>query len=249
MRHCIRLAALVWSFGAVWRLQAQSDDGPSNEYRLTLYPYHKISGDLTGFGEFGYGYNPDDHYQRFIADWPGLTYKFNHWVQLWGGLRTTYTDNQDSPSTLELEPFIGPKLFVPNSWKWNIYNYTRFEYFDTLTPDTGQWSGTTRIRSRFGVEFPLATCARAWKPKSWYGLADVEPIYQFDNDQFNQLTVRGGVGYVVSDRIRVEFIYYAQFTRSNGSPLEYDKNIFRLNLKIGLSQGILGRIFERNDSN
>jgi len=103
-----------------------------------------------------------------------------------------------------------------------------------------EWDGR-----RFGVEFPLASRAKAWQPKSWYVLADVEPIYRFDKDRVDPLRVGGGIGYIVSSRLRVEFIYHALFTGPSGSSgLEYTDNVLRLNVKIDLGKGILHRIFE-----
>jgi len=108
---------------------------------------------------------------------------------------------------------------------------------------TGDWNASHRIRSRFGVEIPLSSGDRAWQPKTWYALADVEPYYRFDRHAVDPLRVRGGIGYVINDRIRTEFIYHAEFTRPAGSSgLEFTDNILRLNIKIGLTMGIIGRL-------
>ena len=77
---------------------------------------------------------------------------------------STYTDNEDSANQLELRPFTGVKLFVPNNIKWNIYNFTRYEYRALQDQDTYDWNNYSRIRSRFGVEFPLTS--RAKRPGS-----------------------------------------------------------------------------------
>jgi hypothetical protein len=218
------------------------DDDVANEYRLTLDLKHPIKGDLTGFGVFEYRNNPENDYQAYEVAWPGLTYSVKHWLQLSGGLLTRYTDNGQSADKLELRPFAGVKLFVPNEIRWNIYNYTRYEFRDTLDLDTHAWTGYSRIRSQFGVEFPFTSREHAWQPKTWYGLATVEPIYRFDHNTIDPLYVRGGLGYVLSDRVRLEFVYYAQFARSSGGSLEYADNIFQLNIKIGLAEGLLRRL-------
>jgi hypothetical protein len=223
-------------------LSVRADDDIGNEYRLTLSLEHPIKGDLTGFGQFEYRDNPEKDYRAYEVLWPGLTYSLKHWLQLSGGLLTRYTDNEQSADKLELRPFAGVKLFVPNDIKWSIYNYTRYEFRDTLDLDTHDWTGYSRIRSRFGVEFPLTSQERAWQPKTWYALADVEPIYRFDYNTIDPVYVRGGIGYVLSDRVRLEFVYYAQFTRPNGGSLDYVDNIFQLNIKIGLAEGLLRRL-------
>ena len=222
--------------------RAQTDEHIGNEYRVTLFPYHRINDQLTGFGYLGYVNNPDKEYQTGYLGY-GASYSFNKSVQLWGGLIGTYTDNQNSADKLELRPFIGPKFFLPNDWNWNIYNFTRYEYRSIQDRDTHDWTGIHRLRTRFGVEFPLASGEKAWQPKTWYALADAEPFYRFDRGTIDPFRVRGGIAYIVSSRVRVEFIYHAQFTRPAGSSgLEYTDNIFRRNIKIGLNKGIIGRL-------
>lgn len=224
-----------------------ADDDLSNEFRFTLSPHHTIQGDFTGSGELGYYWNPEADYETYTLMW-GLTYGPARWVQLTAGLRGLYTDNEASADKFEVRPFAGVKLFLPNELNWHIYNNTRFEYRDTENLDTDDWSGYGRIRSRFGVEFPLASRGHPWGPKTWYGLADVEPYYRFDKSTIDPVLVRGGVGYVVNDRMHIELIYHAQFSRpADGGSLEHTENIFRLNLKIGLREGLLRRL--QNPSN
>ena len=228
---------------------ATPDEPNGNQYRLTLSPHHEIKGDLTGFGQFEYRNNPEQDYQAYQVLWPGLTYSFNHWLQLSGGWLTRYTDNEQSADTLELRPFAGVELSAPNKIKWNIYNYTRYEFRDTENLDTHDWTSYSRIRTRFGVEFPLTARAKAWQPKTWYGLADAEPFYRFDKHTIDPFRVRGGIAYIVSSRVRMEFIYHAQFTRPAGSSgLEFTDNIFRLNIKIALNKGIIQRVFDGGDA-
>ena len=245
-----RLNCLIAAFACALALgivctppaQAQNDEPIGNEYRLTLFPYHRITDELTGFGYLGYVNNPEKEYQTYYLGW-GASYSLNHSVQLWGGLIGMYTANQNSAEKLELRPFAGVKLFVSNDLKWNLYNFTRYEYRAIEDRDTHEWSDIHRLRSRFGVEAPLTARERAWQPKTLYALADVEPYYRFDRHRIDPFRVRGGLGYVLNDHIRLEFIYHAQYTRPEGSSgLEYTDNIYRLNIKIGLQKGIVGRL-------
>jgi hypothetical protein len=223
----------------------RADDGIPNLYRLTLSTHHPIKGDLTGFAELDYRNNPDKDYSGYEVIWPGLTYSMKHWLQFSGGLLTRFTDNGRSADRLELRPFAGVKLFVPNRISWNIYNYTRYEYRSTQDLDTHSWTAYSRLRSRFGVEFPFTSGENAWQPRTWYGLADVEPIYRFDHGTIDPLNVRCGLGYVLNDRVRMEFIYTAQFARTNADALDYADNVFQLNIKVGLAAGLLRRLNNR----
>lgn len=211
-------------------------------YQFNVNPYAPIAGNLSGFGNFGY-YGQPDNYSQYRFGWPSMLYKANSWLQFAGGLDAYYTDNYQSADTLELRPYGGVKLFVPNQDRIYIYNYTRYEFRDTENLDTHEWSSYSRIRSRFGVQFPLTKHSEAWQTKTFYALADVEPFYRFDTDEWDPFRVRGGLGYILSDRIRLELIYTADFERSApGSPLELDNNIIELNIRIGFSKGLLGRM-------
>ncbi len=231
--------ALISLLAASPVTRAQEDD-ISNEYRVTLFPFHPIKDKLTGFGYLGYVKNPDADLQSYYLGWPGLNYSLRSWLQIWGGLIGIYTDNESAPNKLELRPFTGVKLFLPNEAKINVYNFTRFEFRDTKDLEAHSWSAVWRTRSRFGVEAPLAPRARAWQPGTWYGVADVEGFYQAGKDAWDPVRVRFGPAYIVNDRVRIEAIYHAQYTRPEpGGPLDHTDNIFRLNVKIGLSRGLL----------
>jgi hypothetical protein len=223
-------------------LQAQQDKG--NEYRITLFPSAKITDKITGFAYLGYVWNPEKNYQTYYLGWPAACYTAKPWLQIWGGIVGLYTNNENSADKLELRPFIGPKFFLPNKLKWNIYNFTRYEFRATQDRTTHEWSNTSRLRSRFGVEIPFSKLEKAWKPGNFYGMADVEPYYRFDRNQVDPFRIRGGVGYIMkSAPLRLEFIYHAQFTHPSGSDgLEFTDNIYRLNIKIALNHGIISSL-------
>jgi hypothetical protein len=237
-RQNLIAAALVGALA----LSVRADDDVANEFRSTLSLHHLIKDDLTGYAELQYRNNPDKHYQAYEVIWPSLTYSASHWLQLSGGLLSLYTDNEQSADKLELQPFAGVKLFVLNKIKWTVYSFTRYEFLDTENLDTHAWTSYSRVRSRFGVEFPLTTREQAWQPKTWYGLADVEPIYRFDHDTIDPVYVRGGFGYVLNHRVRLEFIYTAQFSRSSSGELAHAENLLEFNLSIGWSEGLLRRL-------
>jgi hypothetical protein len=85
---------------------AQSDEPTGNEYRLTLFPYYRINDQTAGFGYLGYVNNPEEGYQTYYLG-KGVNYFLTPSVQLWGGLISTYTENENSANQLELRPFGG----------------------------------------------------------------------------------------------------------------------------------------------
>ena len=209
----------------------------ANEYRITAFPSYRINERWSGFGYLGWVYKPDADYTSYYLG-KGVFYSPAKWVQIWGGLIGVYTDSTVKSDSLELRPFGGPKFLGSNRWKWRYFNWTRYELRLTKTLDTDEWKAVHRVRNQSRIEIPLASSDRAWTPKSFYLLSDVEPIYRSDTGQIDPLRVRIGLGYVANRRSLVEFHYFAQYTRPDSGGLAYTDNIFRLNFKISLSRGL-----------
>lgn len=240
------LVLFLLLFLAASRVAAQQTP-VTNEYRVTVFPHFPIKGKVSGFSYVGYVANPDSHYSLYYLGIPGLTYRVNEYVQLWGGAYYIYTNNHTfkngKQDTLELRPFVGAKLFLPNKIKWNIYNFTRLEFRETYSHSTKDWANVERLRSRFGVEIPLRSHEEAWKPRTFYAMVTLEPLYRFDNDLVDPMRYQFGFGYITHDRVRLEFLYYANLSRvAPTNDLEFAQNIFRLNIKVGLKQSLLSAI-------
>ncbi len=209
----------------------------ANEYRITAFPSYRVNDTWSGFGYLGWVSKPDGDYQSYYLG-KGLNYAPAKWIQIWGGLIGVYTDSGAKSDSLELRPFVGPKFLGSNRSKWRYYNWTRYELRLTETLDTDQWQTVHRVRNQSRLEIPLAAVDRAWSPRSWYLLSDVEPIYRSDTGQLDPLRIRVGLGYITNRRMLIEFHYFAQYTRPGGGRLAYTDNIFRLNLKIAMSKGL-----------
>lgn len=75
---------------------------------------------------------------------------------------------------------------------------------------------------------------KAWTAKTFYVLGDVEPIWRLDDKFLQLLRVRNGLGYVINNTWRVEFIYHAELSGGKGLPKDYTGNIWRINFKLNL---------------
>jgi hypothetical protein len=217
-----------------------ADPEITDQYRLTFELNGRINTNFAGSGTIGFFADPDMENQIYRLEWPNITWLPTHWLHVTGALLTQYTDNHNSANELELRPFIGAKLFVPNNIKWNFFNYTRYEDRNIENLATHDWNHASRLRSLFEIDVPLSSCERTWKPKTWFALVSAEPFYVFNEPGINELRVGAGLGYVLSDRVRMEFTYYADFTRPNGGELAYTENIFQLNFRFSLHEGLLG---------
>ena len=236
-------AALVPAFLNLFQVVPgfAADNHVSDVYQFNVNPHHPLTDQLSMFGNLGYYQNSD--YAKYRFGWPGLIYQIEPWLQLWGGLDAYYTDNNTSADELELRPFAGVKLFVPNRAQLQIYNYTRYEYRAFEDMAAHAWSNYSRLRSRFGAEVPLTSQPNAWEAKTFYALADVEPFYRFDKNEWDSVQARGGLGYILNERLRLELVYTAEFDRSlSGNSLEHSSNTIELNLRIALRKDVLGRL-------
>jgi hypothetical protein len=210
-----------------------TSDSIDNEYRVTLVMTRPAAEreKVIFFGYLGAVDSPDKQVQSLYVSPPGLIIKPKKWAEIWLGLFCVYNSNKGKDNSLELRPLTGLKLYVPNHANVNLYNFTRFEYRSVR--QSGSTKNTPRLRNRTGVEVPF-TQAKAWAPKTWYGLADVEYFYRLNEGYLERYRIRGGVGYILSRTWRAEMIYHAEFTGGNGEAKAFTNNIWRLNIKMSL---------------
>src|SRR5262245_11546727 len=110
-----------WLVVLLARLLAVAAEELSDECRLTLEMHARIADKVTGSGTLGFFDNLDANTRTYRVQWPDVIYSPVRWAQLSGGLLTQYTDDENKADQLELRPFAGVKLFVPNKARWTIY--------------------------------------------------------------------------------------------------------------------------------
>ncbi len=201
----------------------------TNEYRATFVTSKPVSDKVILFQYLGYVTSPDKQVKTIYYSPPGVIYKPKPWLELWAGLFGLYNFNKTAANSWELRPLVGVKVYAPNKAKLNIYNFTRFEY--RFISQNNEVRGIPRIRTRFGIEAPLAKGDKKWTPKSFYALGDVEPIWRLDTDKLQLVRLRTGIGYIFSKKLRAGFIYHAEWS---GEPKKFTGNIWRLNFKLML---------------
>lgn len=232
----IALSVLVVLTGAGRPASAQTADASDSirdEYRATLVITRPAAERerLILFGYLGVVKSEDKHVTTLYYSPPGLIYKPKKWMEIWGGMFGIYNNYSNQDNSWELRPLTGVKFYAPNKAKANLFNFTRLEY--RSIHQSGTTTSTPRLRNRVGLEVPF-TQARAWAPKTWYGLADVEHFWRLDDGYLERYRVRGGIGYVLNTTWRAEFIYHAEFSGGKGEDKTYKDNIWRLNIKLSL---------------
>lgn len=252
--HCRTLVCLssVLALIATRPLVSQTTNDVTNEWRITAFPHYPIKGNLSGFGYLGWVKNPGADYSLWYAGAPGLIYNVKPWLQLWGGLLDIYTNNNTrvtgKQDSLELRPFIGAKIFLPNKYRWNIYNFSRLEFRQTYSHSTHDWANVERLRMRFGIEAPLTSREKAWKLNTFYGIANVEPLVRFDKRDVDPFRAQLGIGYIANPHIRIELLYYGNWGRvAPTNDLDFTQNIIRLNVKVGVKRALLSHVWNPAD--
>lgn len=92
-------------------IRAQDADTETpDEYRVTLFPYHNIKDNLTGFGYLGYVTNEDHDYQTYYVGRPGVNYIVNQSLQC-GAASSPFTPTTRTPPTASnCGPSSGPSF-------------------------------------------------------------------------------------------------------------------------------------------
>ncbi len=230
---------LVWLTGlvvlAASSVHAEEASPVTNDGRVGAIFAHPVIGDFSG-SPYVWFDDQTGAVKTYRVSFPAVIYHAKPWLEGWGGLIVNWKDNEASGNTRELRPYVGVKVYLPNSAHVHLYDLTRFEWRRITNTDNNTITREQRFRTRPSVEFPLS--ARAWQTGTFYGLANVEVLVQ---DNFvNSVRFASGAGYIDSDRFRIEFQYVSLLSRQSSSdPLAYGDNSFRLDFKFSFKRGLL----------
>jgi len=213
---------------------AQEDPLITNEYRFTQLVTRPINEKVVLFTYSGYTRSPEKAFHSVYASPPNLVFIPKPWVEIYAALIVVYTDNKSAGDSWEFRPITGVRVYLPNKKKLNIFSWTRYE--NRFILQNRNMISIPRLRNRFGIEAPLAQGDKKWAPKSFYMLADVEPIWRLDEKRLQVFRARGGLGYIFNRAFRAEFQYFGEFSKTESQPSEHTGNIWRLNLKIFLDR-------------
>jgi hypothetical protein len=228
----LRIGVLVLAALCVARVGAQD---VTNDGRVgVIFAHPTLFEDLSG-APYAWA---DDHtggVTSYRVAFPNVIYHVKPWLQGWSGVIVEWKNGSSSGDTREFRPYVGVKVFVPNSVHIHIYDWTRYEWRRTTNTDNNTVTRVWRFRTRPGVEFPLST--RAWQPGTFYGLANAELFVE--HNFVDAVRFMSGAGYIKNDRVRIEFNYVLELSRSSSSDaLAYTDNSFRLDFKYSFREGM-----------
>jgi hypothetical protein len=236
-RHSLRAAvcALALALVALGARSAHAQDVTDDGRAEVTFAHPTFLDKFSGAPYIWFDDETGDVKSYRVA-FPNIIYHARPWLQGWGGLLVTWTDDEASGNTRELRPYAGVKIFVPNSAHIRIYDWTRLEWRRTTNTDKDTITRVWRLRTRPGVEFPLG--ARPWQPGTFYGLFNGELFVE--HSFVDGVRFMSGAGYIKSDRARFEFNYVLELSRkSSTDTLVYSDNSFRLDVKLSFREGLL----------
>lgn len=230
---CLANALLVIAIFSI-RAAAQ-DNNITNEFRFTVTSAMPINKKWIAWQYTMLLSSPDKSVSTIAISPPGIVYKPKEWVELWAGILPSYNNNYHTTNSWELRPVGAIKVYVPNEKKLNISNFARYEY--KFIYQNHHTTTIPRYRNRVAVEVPLAKGEKRWKPRTFYANGDVEPIWRLDDKFLEKIRVRGTLGYIVKQKLSVEFMYHAEFSGPKGEPKKFTGNIWRFNIKLLFPRG------------
>ncbi|HMG92527.1 MAG TPA: DUF2490 domain-containing protein [Chryseolinea sp.] len=211
---------------------AMAQEEINNEYRVTFVPTYPVSKKIFLTTYLGYVNIPNLKQVNYYVGAPLLvTYRINPIVEVMAGAFLVVSRPKEGLDNTEVRPLAGVKVYLPNDYHLNIYNWTRYEYRSFHYADDESLDNVkNRLRNRIGIELPLSK--NAWQPKTLYALTDFEFFYTFEKGYFDRFRERLGLGYIIDPHWRVELIYHIQMKRDSEdlNPVWTD-NIWRLNIK------------------
>src|SRR5499427_10397669 len=239
MRACadrsLRIALRVLVLTALGAAAAHAQD-VTNDGRVAAIFAHPLVFDHFSGAPYVWFDDQTGGVKSYRVAFPNIIYHVRPWLQGWGGLIVSWRDDQASGNTRELRPYVGFKVFVPNSAHIHLYNWTRLEWRRITNTRNDTITREWRLRTRPGIEFPLS--AHAWQPGTFYGLANGELFVE--HGFIDAVRFMSGAGYIRNDRVRVELNYVLELSRSVPSDaLAYTDNSFRLDFKFSFKQGLL----------
>ena len=205
-----------------------------NEYSAEFYGLGTVrqpvgallyAGATRGFSASNEGFNS---YQAAAV----ATLRLLPWpLDGWAGFLYRFTNNYAAPNLQEYRPFVVVFASTSQNLPVRLSMLSRAEYLFKTSSDGSPEADYWRLRTRAGFDFPLGRTA--WKEGSWYGLADVEPLFEqrSGSSTVDEVRVRFGVGYLISVRWIAEAVWTVSLLSSNAEPLQWERNMFRFRFK------------------
>lgn len=230
----ITVRTLLLVFAALAASSAQAQDVTNDGRVGVIFAHTTLLDEFSGAPSVWFDDQTSGSKSYRVA-FPNLIYHARPWLQGWGGLIVTWKDNETSGNTRELRPYVGVKVFVPDTGHIHLYDWTRFEWRRTMDTDKNTVTRVWRFRTRPGVEFPLSR--QAWQPGTFYGLANGELFVE--HEFVDAVRFMSGAGYIKNDRVRIEFQYVLKVSRQSATDtLAYNDNSFRLDVKFSFKEGL-----------
>ena len=184
------------------------------QFWLDFNPSYRVAERVTLYGKIGIKTNSPHTWTRYLItpsikyNWPRLIlrdYKFME--ELHAGVGVYYTNNVYFSDSLEIRPFQGYSLTIPNRRMIAIKHFIMLE--ERFELNTDNWENTFGLRLRYKASVTFRFHGDLWAPgKGFYIPLSCEFFWNLiSTKQFNDIIrVVGGLGYEFLNHWKTAFL-------------------------------------------
>jgi hypothetical protein len=174
--------------------------------------FYSIDDNWTYDGDYGLrGFFSDEGWRRAYIH-PAFVYDASTAIDLRGGMRFIYTEENDATNTFEIRPWQGARFIWPRTNFIIISQYVRLEERFTWGIEDGSFSFVFRLRYRFMAKTPNLRLVSI--NQTFYFLTSLELFANLgeaiEETFVDRSRITFGMGYFITQAWRVELHYILQ---------------------------------------
>jgi len=202
--------------------QEGTENAFTNQLWLDFNSSYQVAERLTLYGDVGTRTISSKTWNRYLIrpavkyDWPRLILKdYQFKEELHAGIGIFFTDNKERVDRLEIRPFQGYSLSIPNRKRIVVKHFVRLE--ERFEMETDDWISTFGIRLRYSASVTLRFQGDIWSQgKGFYIPVSGEFFWSLKGTkQFNDLIrISGGLGREFTAHWKAVFLFGYHFTKN-----------------------------------
>jgi hypothetical protein len=201
--------------------QGSADNVVTKQLWLDFNPSVKVAERVTLYGAIGARTISPNTWSRYLItpsvkyDWPRMILKkYQFREELHGGIGIFFTDNKERVDRLEIRPFQGYSLSMPNRKRIVIKHFVKLE--ERFEMETDDWINTFGLRLRYTASITLRFQGDIWaRGKGFYIPVSSEFFWNLKGTkQFNdKIRIVGGIGREFSTKWKAIFLFGYHYTK------------------------------------
>ena len=238
-RRLLLVFVALFTIACVSGLKAQdeSNDPVSKQLWLDFNPSYKVAERVTLYGAVGARTIFPNTWSRYLItpsvkyDWPRMILKnYKYKEELHAGVGVFFTDNNDAVNRLEIRPFQGYSLTMPNRHRIQIKHFVKLE--ERFEMETDDWVNTFGLRLRYTASVTFRFHGEVWaKGNGFFIPVSGEFFWNLKGTkQFNdKIRLMPGIGRDLSPDWKVLFLFGWFYSKASAEdPFNSHEMLFRL---------------------